>query len=149
VTNQLIHFVLSIPILTLLLLISGRHPGPEWLLGIPLLIAIQLLLLAGTVLVVSTLDVFLRDLEHLVEVFLNLWFYLTPILYPMSRVPHNLKPLLLINPMSSLIEAWRDLFLKNQLPSTDIWPALVFTAATLVAGAVIFKTLEGRFEDAL
>jgi len=149
VTNQLFHFVLSIPILMLLLLISGRHPGPEWLLGIPLLIAIQLLLLAGTVLVVSTLDVFLRDLEHLVEVLLNLWFYLTPILYPMSRVPHNVKPLLLINPMSSLIEAWRDLFLKNQLPSADIWPALVFTAVALVAGAVVFKTLEGRFEDAL
>jgi ABC-type polysaccharide/polyol phosphate export permease len=149
VTNQLIHFVLSIPILTLLLLISGRHPGPEWLLGIPLLIAIQLLLLAGTVLVVASFDVFLRDLEHLVEVFLNLWFYLTPILYPLSRVPHNVKPLLLINPMTSLIEAWRDLFLKNQLPSADIWPALVFTAVTLVAGAVVFKTLEGHFEDAL
>lgn len=149
VTNQLFHFVLSIPILVLLLLADGRHPGPEWLLGIPLLIAIQLLLLAGAVLVVASFDVFLRDLEHLVEVFLNLWFYLTPILYPLSRVPDEVEPLLLINPMSSLIEAWRDLFLKNQLPSPDVWPALVFTAVTLVAGALVFKILEGRFEDAL
>ena len=149
VTNQLVHFVLSIPILMLLLVISGRHPGPEWLLGVPLLIAIQLLLLAGAVLVVASFDVFLRDLEHLVEVLLNLWFYLTPILYPLSRVPHSVKPFLLINPMTSLIEAWRDLFLKNQLPSADIWPALVFTAVTLVAGALVFKTLEDRFEDAL
>jgi ABC-type polysaccharide/polyol phosphate export permease len=149
VTNQLFHFVLSIPILMLLLVISGRHPGPEWLLGIPLLIAIQLLLLAGAVLVVASFDVFLRDLEHLVEVFLNLWFYLTPILYPLSRVPEKVKPLLLINPMTSLVEAWRDLFLKNQLPSADIWPALIFTAVALVAGALVFKTLEGRFEDAL
>jgi lipopolysaccharide transport system permease protein len=149
VTNQLVHFVLSIPILMLLLVISGRHPGPEWLLGVPLLLAIQLLLLAGAVLVVASVDVFLRDLEHLVEVFLNLWFYLTPILYPLSRVPTKVKPFMLINPMSSLIEAWRDLFLKNQLPSADIWPALVFTAVTLVAGVLVFKTLEGRFEDAL
>lgn len=149
VTNQLFHFVLSIPILMLLLLVDGRHPGLEWLLGIPLLIVVQLLMLAGAVLVVASFNVFLRDLEHLVEVFLNLWFYLTPILYPLSRVPESVKPLLLVNPMTSLVEAWRDLFLKNELPSAEIWPALVFTAVILVAGALVFKTLEGRFEDAL
>jgi len=149
VTNQLFHFCLSIPILMLLLIASGRYPGPEWLLGIPVLIAIQLLLLAGAVLVVASFNVFLRDLEHLVEVFLNLWFYLTPILYSLDRVPEKVQPVMLINPMTSLIEAWRDLFLENELPSLDIWPALVFTAVTLVAGIIVFRTLEERFEDAL
>jgi ABC-type polysaccharide/polyol phosphate export permease len=149
VANQLFHFCLSIPILMLLLIVSGRYPGPEWLLGIPVLIAIQLLLLAGAVLVVSSLNVFLRDLEHLVEVFLNLWFYLTPILYSLERVPKKVQPVMLINPMTSLVEAWRSLFLDNKLPSADIWPALVFTAGALVAGIIVFKSLEERFEDAL
>jgi lipopolysaccharide transport system permease protein len=149
VTNQLFHFCLSIPILMLLLIASGRYPGPEWLLGIPLLIAIQLLLLAGAVLVVASFNVFLRDLEHLVEVFLNLWFYLTPILYSLERVPEKVQPVMLINPMTSLIEAWRDLFLDNKLPAADIWPALVFTAVVVVAGIIVFRTLEERFEDAL
>jgi lipopolysaccharide transport system permease protein len=149
VTSQLFHFVLSIPILAVFLVIAGYHPGPEWLLGVPLLIAIQLLMLAGTVLLVASFNVFLRDLEHLVEVLLNLWFYLTPILYPLSRVPPKVKPLLLINPMSSLIEAWRDLFLYNQLPGADIWPALAFAALVLVAGSIVFKALEGQFEVAL
>lgn len=149
VTNQLFHFSLSIPILMLLLIASGRYPGPEWLLGIPVLIAIQLLLLAGAVLAVASFNVFLRDLEHLVEVFLNLWFYMTPILYSLDRVPEKVQPVMLINPMTSLIEAWRDLFLDNKLPSADIWPALVFTAVALVAGIIVFKTLEERFEDAL
>jgi lipopolysaccharide transport system permease protein len=84
-----------------------------------------------------------------VEVFLNLWFYLTPILYSLERVPDKVEPVMLINPMTSLIEAWRDLFLDNKLPAADIWPALVFTAVTLVAGIIIFRTLEERFEDAL
>ena len=149
VANQLFHFCLSIPILMLLLIASGRYPGPEWLLGIPVLIAIQLLLLAGAVLVVASFNVFLRDLEHLAEVFLNLWFYLTPILYSLERVPKKVQPVMLINPMTSLIEAWRNLFLDNKLPGADIWPALVFTAVALVAGIVVFKTLEERFEDAL
>jgi lipopolysaccharide transport system permease protein len=149
VANQLFHFCLSIPILMLLLIVSGRYPGPEWLLGIPFLIAIQLLLLSGSVLVVASLNVFLRDLEHLVEVLLNLWFYLTPILYSLERVPKKVQPVMLINPMTSLIEAWRNLFLNNKLPGADIWPALIFTAVALVVGIIVFRTLEERFEDAL
>jgi lipopolysaccharide transport system permease protein len=149
VANQLFHFCLSIPILMLLLIVSGRYPGPEWLLGIPFLIAIQLLLLSGSVLVVASFNVFLRDLEHLVEVSLNLWFYLTPILYSLERVPKKVQPVMLINPMTSLIEAWRNLFLNNKLPGADIWPALIFTAVALVVGIIVFRTLEERFEDAL
>ena len=149
ITSQLIHFVLSIPILVLLLVIAGYHPGPEWLLGVPLLTAIQLLMLAGAVLLVASFNVFVRDLEHLVEVLMMLWFYLTPILYPLSMLRERVGPVVYLNPMASLIQAWRDLFLYDQLPGIDIWPALVFTAIALMAGSITFKTLEGHFEAVL
>jgi lipopolysaccharide transport system permease protein len=149
VTNQLFHFLLSIPVLILLLVAWGYYPGLQWLVGIPLLVAIQLVILAGAVLLVASLDVFLRDLEHLVEVGLTLWFYVTPILYPLHLVKDRVGPVINLNPMASLIQAWRDLFLENKLPSLDIWPALVFAGAALVAGTLVFKTLEERFEDAL
>ncbi|MGA9351655.1 MAG: ABC transporter permease [Anaerolineae bacterium] len=149
ITSQLIHFVLSIPILVLLLAVAGYHPSPEWLLGVPMLMAIQLLMLAGAVLLVASFNVFLRDLEHLVEVLLTLWFYLTPILYPLSMLRERVGPLIYLNPMASLIQAWRDLFLYDQLPGADIWPAIVFTAVALVAGTIVFKTLEGHFEAVL
>jgi ABC-type polysaccharide/polyol phosphate export permease len=51
--------------------------------------------------------------------------------------------------MASLIQAWRDLFLYDQLPGVEIWPALVFAVVALVAGSIAFKTLEGQFEVAL
>jgi ABC-type polysaccharide/polyol phosphate export permease len=51
--------------------------------------------------------------------------------------------------MASLIQAWRDLFLNNQIPGTEIWPALVFAALALLAGTIAFKSLEGQFEIAL
>jgi ABC-type polysaccharide/polyol phosphate export permease len=54
-----------------------------------------------------------------------------------------------LNPMASLIQAWRDLFLYNEIPGLELWPALVFTAIALVAGVIVFKSLEGHFEDAL
>jgi len=141
--------LLSIPVLTLLLAAWGYYPSLQWLVGIPLLIAIQLVMLAGAVLLVASIDVFLRDLEHLVEVGLTLWFYVTPILYPLHLVQDRVGSFIHLNPMASLIQAWRDLFLENKLPTLDIWPALVFTGVALVAGTLVFKTLEERFEDAL
>jgi len=150
VTSQLFHFALSIPILVLLLVAAGYLPRPQqWLVGVPLLIAVQLVMLAGAVLLVASFNVFLRDLEHLVEVLMTLWLYLTPILYPLSLVKAKLGPVVYLNPMASLIQAWRDLFLYDQLPGIGIWPALVFAAVALVAGTIVFKTLEGRFEVAL
>ena len=149
VLHNLLNFLLSLPVLMLLLMLVGLRPGPQWVLGLPLLVAVELLLLAGIVLLLASLNVFLRDLEHLVEVFLNLWFYVTPILYPLSLVPGKVKAIMLLNPLTTLIEAWRGLFMENALPGWELWPALLFAAVALVLGTVAFRTLEERFEDAL
>jgi lipopolysaccharide transport system permease protein len=149
VANNMVHFLLSIPVLLLFILASGERPSLVWLVGIPLLTLVQLALLLGIVLLVSSLDVFFRDLEHLTEVFLNLWFYMTPILYPLDWVPDNLKPLYLINPMSPLTEAWRKLFIENTLPGPELWISIAFAAAALALGAGAFRRLEGGFADAL
>lgn len=149
VANNGIHFVLSLPILVLLILISGYRPSPAWLLGIPVLTVVQLGMLMGVVLLVASVDVFFRDLEHLAEVALNLWFYVTPIIYPLDIVPEPWDRVLLINPLASLIEGWRSLFLENALPGPDLWPALLFTVAALGVGTGVFRRLEGGFADAL
>ena len=95
-------------------------------------------------------DVYFRDLEHLTDVFVGLiWFYLTPVIYPLSIVPEKYHDLVLLNPMASLIEGWRGLFLHNQLPGADLWPALVFAAAIAAVGAFSFRSMEGGFADAL
>jgi ABC-type polysaccharide/polyol phosphate export permease len=103
----------------------------------------------GMVLLLASFDVFFRDLEHLTEVFLNLWFYVTPILYPLDWVPERLKPFYLINPMSPLIEAWRNLFIHNTLPGPQLWASVAFVAAAAALGAGAFRRLEGSFADAL
>ena len=149
VLNNGIHFLLSIPILVILLALSDRHPNASWLLGIPILAAVQLALLLGVILLVASVDVFFRDLEHLVEVFLNLLFYVTPILYPLDLVPERWEPALLANPLTSLIEAWRELFMNNTLPGADLWPALLFAVGLLALGGATFRRLEAGFADAL
>jgi len=149
ILNSGIHFLLAIPIVIGLLAFSGKHPNATWIVGVPILAAVQLALLMGVVLLVASVNVFFRDLEHLVEVLLNLTFYATPILYPLSRVPDDWRPVLLINPLTSLIEAWRELFTNNTLPGADLWPALVFTLGAMVVGSLVFQRLEPEFADAL
>lgn len=149
VLNNGLHFVLSIPIFLVLLLASGGHPNATWLIGIPALAAVQLVLLMGVILLIASLDVYFRDLEHFVDVALTFLFYGTPILYPLERVPDEWEPVLLINPLTSLMEAWRDLLMNNTLPGADLWPALVFTLVAVVIGTQTFRQLEPDFADAL
>ena len=149
ILNSGVHFLLTVPVLIILLAVAGRHPSITWVIGIPMLAGVQLVLLMGIVLIAASIDVFFRDLEHLIEVFLNLLFYLTPIFYPLSRVPERWQPVLLINPLTSLIEAWRHLFMENSLPSADLWPALVFAFGAFAVGVLVFGRLEPGFADAL
>ena len=128
----------------------GYVPNWTWLIGIPYLVAVEAILIMGVVLFIASLDVYFRDLEHLTDVFVGLiWFYLTPVIYPLSIVPEKYHDLVLLNPMASLIEGWRGLFLHNQLPGADLWPALVFAAAIAAVGAFSFRSMEGGFADAL
>jgi ABC-type polysaccharide/polyol phosphate export permease len=147
--NSGIHFILSIPVLIVLLAVSGEHPNATWIVGVPVLVFVQLAMLMGIVMLLASLDVFFRDLEHLVEVFLQLLFYTTPILYPLDIVSDRWQTVLQINPLTSLMEAWRDLLMNNTLPGIDLWPALLFTLVALIVGSQVFRRLEPSFADAL
>jgi lipopolysaccharide transport system permease protein len=151
VLNNGIQYVISIPVLLLLLLVSGYRPDWTWLVGIPYLIAVQSLLIMGIVLLLASLDVYFRDLEHLMDVFVGrIWFYLTPVIYPLTIVPEKYENwLVALNPMTALIEGWRDLFLGNQIPGLDMLPALAFAAGFAALGSFSFRQLQGGFADAL
>jgi lipopolysaccharide transport system permease protein len=80
---------------------------------------------------------------------MRLLFYGTPVIYPLSRVPDEVEPLVMLNPMTSLIEGWRDMVMTNTFPGADLWPALVITAGALVLGFGVFRLTEKHFADAL
>lgn len=150
VMNNGVQYALSIPVLVLMLMLDGYTPSWTWLIGIPYLLLVQAVLIMGIVLFIASLDVYFRDLEHLTDVFVGLiWFYLTPVIYPLSIVPEKYHNWVLMNPMASLIEGWRDLFLENRIPGAELWPALVFAAAIALVGTFSFRKLEGGFADAL
>lgn len=145
--NNLIHFFLSIPVLIIFLLIYKKHPQPIWFIGIPLLCIIHSLMVLGFSLVVSSLNLFFRDLEHLTVIITHLIFYFTPIIYAETMVPLKYRPLLLANPLSSLIISWQKLFLENLLNPSLIFVACGWAIVIFCFGYFIYKTLEPKFAE--
>jgi homopolymeric O-antigen transport system permease protein len=149
IANNTIHFLLSLPVLLIFSILFASGPNWTWLVGIPLLTLIQLVLVIGAALAVGTVNVFFRDMEHLVEVFLTLLFYLTPIIYPLDLVPSEYEPFLLLNPMTALIEGWRDVLVDNELPGLELWPAVALSAVVAAIGVWLYNRLQQHFADVL
>jgi len=113
---------------------------PLWIL---LAIAIT-----GVALLLASLQVFIRDIEHALMPALMILMYLTPILYPLSLVPESVRPWVAANPFAWLVERLRETLLEGALAFH--WGdavALAIALALFVGGRKIFRTLSPHFED--
>lgn len=146
---QLVHLLFSIPILLVFSYTNGSGPSFSWLLGIPLLILIQLLFIFGVSLVISICNTYFRDIEYLVGVAMNLIFWMTPIIYPMSSIPEKFHSIFLLNPLTSMMSAWRELFLRNQIIWTEIARAFGMSLVILFIGVTVFGKMERRLDEVL
>lgn len=120
-----------------------------WLvIYLPLIIILQFLLVVGFGLIFSTVNVYFRDLEHILGILLNAWFYLTPILYPTSLFPKHLISILYMNPMTPIILATRDIMYHAKMPDLNqLLYVLVFALAQVFFGIILFKKYEKGFAE--
>ena len=117
------------------------------LLAVPLWI-VMAIAVVGLALLLSALQVFVRDVEHVLMPLLMILMYLTPILYPLALVPESMRPWVAANPFSWLVGRLRDALLDGRLALA--WSdaiALVVALLLLVAGRVVFRRLSPHFED--
>ena len=125
---------------------------------IPIIILLQTILTIGLALIVSSLQVVLRDIKYIVQLLLLAWFYLSPGFYSLAMVDNFSEKFLrlyILNPFVGLFTLYRIAFLKGYaktLPagvniiSLSIWTAIVCIAVFLV-GFLVFKKYELRFSD--
>ena len=114
------------------------------------ILAIQYIVSVGFAFIVSSLSVYFRDLLHLLGILIQLLFYATPIVYNTSSVPENLQWIVKINPMSYLIEAYRNIFYNKVPPDLkNLCIPLVMGIVLCVCGYLIFRKLEKRFAEEL
>lgn len=146
---QLAHFLFSIPILLAFSVVNADGPSWSWLLGIPILVLIQLTFTFGLALIISISNTYFRDIEYLVGVCMNLVFWMTPIIYPMSSIPDRFRTYLLLNPLTSLMGAWRELFFNNQILWKEIGIAFAMSLVFLAIGIAVFRKMERRLDEVL
>jgi lipopolysaccharide transport system permease protein len=140
--------LVSVPILLVLLVASGNL-GITALLCIPVAL-IELALLAGVAWLVAAISVLFRDVPTLIGVLLGVLFYLTPVFYGLRTVPDQFQWVLHLNPMTTLIEAYRAALLGTPAPSAGALAAVAaISVVAAIAGFRLFRRLELTFADHL
>jgi len=129
VLSSLLNFIIIVGLFLCFLVLTGQFPGWGILAVIPVLL-IQLLLSVGLGMVIAVLNVFFRDVGQMFTIILQFWFWLTPIVYPITILPEIIRPIILLwNPMVPIISAYQTIFVYGQIPqwSNLIVPLIVGT----------------------
>lgn len=134
----------------LLIILMIYFQVPIFLPGLfylPIIMGVQLLLLLGLGLFLSAVNVFYRDVDPMLKLFIQIWFYASPIIYPISTVPERFRNLYFLNPMAGVLEAYRDVLLRGVLPGSYLIPSALMACAIFLFGYWFFKRVEYLFAD--
>lgn len=154
---QLINFLLALVVLFVVLIVF-RSQISAWVWVLPFIILVQACFMLGIAFFLSTLNVFYRDIAMIMDIVLLAWFFLTPIFYPIEQLPQSAMLLgmdvnvhwwmYVLNPMSSLISAYRDLLYWGYLTDVYFLSRTVITSLViLVSGYWFFVRFSGRFGE--
>ena len=149
VISSMINFLLSLPLLFLFMAV-GAMPFPITMLAVPLLVFLQFLFLLGLVLALSALNVYFRDVQHVVSNVLSLLFFLCPILYPISTVPARFAFTMELNPFALWAKQYHQLVLEGGWGSGSEWVLLSsFALLSFLLGNLIFNRFRESFAEML
>jgi lipopolysaccharide transport system permease protein len=118
-------------------------------LWMPLVLLLQFLFTMGLVAILSALCVFLRDIQQIVSLTLTAWFFLTPIIYPVTLIPEEWQGLLIWNPMHHFIQFYRELILLGEFSLSSFAIILPVSIASWLFGGWIFMRIKHTFGDVL
>ncbi|MCP4152296.1 MAG: ABC transporter permease [bacterium] len=128
---NLFHFFLTFLVLIPALLFFKIVPGFAFFFLV-VIIFFQTLFVLGLTFIFAALNVYYRDMKHLLEILLQLWFWATPIIWSIDLIPEKFRSYAFLNPFTPFVSAYRDIILRNQMPG------LIKTGAIIVLGLLIF-----------
>lgn len=145
--NDLVHFIVALPVTFVMAVREGVPLHESLLWGIPLLVLAQAPIVYGMSLIVAAANPFFRDVERLVGVFLTILFYCTPIVYPAERIPEHLRGWFAWNPMTPIIAGWQTLMMEGVLDWSSLGRALLGGAVLLAIGGLVHARLRWRIAE--
>lgn len=148
VLTNLVNYLLSLAVVFILLGIWGIYPN--WsVLYLPAVILIMLLICAGFSFLLATLNVIFRDIEHMIQVVLLAWFFLSPVIYSYEvMIPEHYHELYLMNPMAGLIISFQKILYFGEAPPLNLLLLpLGFGVFLFAAGYHFMARMEGIVVD--
>jgi ABC-type polysaccharide/polyol phosphate export permease len=145
----LVTFGIELALLSVVLMLFGNFVLP-WIPIVLVLMFLLALFSTGLALVLSSLNVFFRDLGHLWALIAQAWFFLTPIVYPLDIVPANFMWLIKLNPMTVFVIQFRDVLYDLRFPAWDQFALLALVSVVMFAfGMWVFGKMSPRFAEEL
>lgn len=149
VLNALINFGIIFGLFTVFLLISGDFPGQVYFALVPVLL-VQTLFTVGLGVTLGVLNVFFRDVGQFFGILLQFWFWLTPVVYPLSILPEGIRHAVLYNPMTVIISSYQGILVSGLWPN---WHSLGIVALMGIILCLIalrlFRRHSGEMVDEL
>lgn len=145
-TSGLVNFLISLPIIFIFMLCSGL-PFTWNILLLPLVVLIEYILLLGIIFITSAINVYIRDAEYIINFFVNMLFYATPVLYD-GALFGSKAWILNLNPMTTIINSYRDILYSGTLPNIPLLLLVGLGSVILLfIGIAVFRKLEKGFAE--
>jgi lipopolysaccharide transport system permease protein len=141
----------NLALLAVMLLIFpllGLYPNVN-MLWLPVLMLLTIAFASGLGLLLGTLNVFARDVGQVVNVVLQFWFWVTPIVYPLSIVPEAFRNTLAFNPVVPLVVGYQNVLVYGTAPPLSLWTSAAAAALVLVVALLVFRRASSEMVDVL
>ena len=149
VNSAFMNMFYSMIVVLLTILVSGIGFS-KYLLLLPLAMITQYILVLGMTFIFSSLNVYFRDLEYILNIIVMIWFYLTPIVYKIEMIPENFRFWFYLNPMTGIINFYRDILYYKRMPSFNSFGGiLIYGIIMIIIGYFVFEKLQKNFAEEL
>ena len=148
VTSAFINMLYSFIVVFIVIIIARVPVSPVALLYLPIVMIVEYFLALGITMLVSAITVYFRDLEFILSIFMMAWQYMTPVMYSVDIVPENLMKIFMLNPMTPITIAYRDILYYAKAPDlSTLLLAVGMSAAFMLIGFWAFGKLKKRFAE--
>ena len=147
VTSGMINYLISCIIIVIFVLFSGIGLSFN-IIYLPIIVIIQYVLMLGIIFITGAINVYIRDAEYIINFFVTMLFYATPVLYSSDLFPAKIAWLFKLNPMTTIIDSYRNIFFYKTMPNMQALLIVgLVSIILLVIGKMIFNKLQKGFAE--
>ena len=150
VTSSFVNMLYCEVVVIAVALFSGVPFSIPGLLCLPLVMAVEYIFALGVTLIMSAVDVYFRDLEQILGIIAMAWMFMTPIMYSIDGMSAKVQTLFRLNPMTGIIQAYRDILYAGKVPQfSNLGICFGTGMVLLLIGFVVFGKLKRRFSEVM